>query len=333
MILTVTLNAAIDVTYQVGCFVPGSAMPVQHVHQRAGGKGVNVARVLAATGVPVCATGLAGGRRGEAIRAELAGLGVREEFEAVAGESRQTVVVTDGRQHPTELDEPGPAIGPDEWDRFQRRFTRLLAGARVVVLAGSLPPGLEPDAYARLCAAARRAGAAVIVDAGGPALRLACGARPDIVKPNHRELERAGGGAAGGAAGGATGDAAGDGCQNRVAAVFGAGARLRGLGAGSVVVSLGSEGSAAVTGDGYWRVSHPHITGNPVGAGDALAAGLAAGLLAGRSWPDTLASATGLAMASVRQPWAGAVDAADAVEFARSAVVRRVSQPGAMIDG
>jgi tagatose 6-phosphate kinase len=333
VILTVTLNAAIDVTYRVERFVPGSAMRVEHVHQRAGGKGVNVARVLAATGAPACATGLAGGRRGEAIRAELARLGIREEFEAVAGESRQTVVVTDGLQHPTEMNEPGPAIQPGEWDRFQRRFARLVAEARVAVLAGSMPPGLPADAYGQLCAAARRAGTPVLVDAGGPALRLACGAGPDIVTPNHRELHRAVdgtvdaadgqpcGAASGGAGGGGT---AGDGSRSRVAAALGAGERLRRIGAGAVVASLGSDGIAAVTPDGCWRVSHRHVDGNPVGAGDALAAGLAAALSAGRGWPDMLASATGLAMASVRQPWAGEVDAAEAAELSTSVRVSRL---------
>jgi tagatose 6-phosphate kinase len=310
VILTVTLNAAIDVTYQVDQFVPGSAMRVAHVHERAGGKGVNVARVLAAIGAPVCATGLAGGRRGEAVRAGLARAGIREDFQVIAGESRQTVVVTDGRRHPTEFDEPGPVIEPAEWDGFQQRFARLAREAEVVVLAGSLPPGLPGDAYASLAAAARRTGAAVIVDAGGSALRLACGAVPDIVTPNHRELD-----GAVGAPGGA---------GPRIEAVLAAGRALRGLGAGAVVASLGSDGVVAVTADGCWRVSHQRMAGNPVGAGDALAAGLAAGCLASSGWPEMLASATGLAMASVRRPWAGDVDSATAAQLGSSVRVRQL---------
>lgn len=323
MILTVTLNAAVDVTYRVGRFVPGSVMRVAQVHERAGGKGINVARVLAAIGVPACATGLAGGRRGEAIRAELARLGIREEFEPIAGESRQTVVVTDGRRHPTEFDEAGPAAGHAEWDRFQRRFARLARDAAVVVLAGSLPPGIPADAYAHLAAAARRAGAAVVVDAGGPALRLACGAGPDIITPNHRELEEAVG-AGGGGSGLCSQEGRGARDPAQVTAALSAAERLRGAGAGAVVASLGSTGVVAVTAGGRWRVSHRRMSGNPVGAGDALAAGLAAGLLEGRSWPEMLASATGLAMASVTRPWAGDVDAAEAAELAASVRIRRI---------
>ena len=353
MILTVTLNAAIDVTYRVERFHPGTTMRVADVHERAGGKGVNVARVLAALGAPVCATGLAGGHRGDAIRSELAGLGIRADFETITGESRQTLVATDGRGHPTEFDEPGPAVAAAEWDRFQRRFSRLAADARVVVLAGSLPPGVPAEAYAQLTTAARHAGAAVIVDAGGPVLRLACGAGPDIVTPNDRELGRAAGGAAGdsaagdGAANSAAGDgaagdgaggdgaggaalrgvdgdggAAGDGSGARVAAALDAGQRLRGLGAGAVVASLGTEGAVAVTSGGCWRVTHQRVDGNPIGAGDALTAGLAAGCLSSSGWPEMLASAAGLAMASVTRPWAGDVDAAEAAELGASVRVR-----------
>ena len=342
MILSVTLNAAIDVTYRVERLDPGTTMRVADVHERAGGKGVNVARVLAALGVPVCATGLAGGHRGEAIRSELAGLGIREDFETIAAESRQTLVATDGRGHPTEFDEAGPTVAAAEWDRFQRRYSRLAADARVVVLAGSLPPGVPAEAYAQLTAAARRAGAAVIVDADGPVLRLACGAGPDIVTPNHRELERAVGadgngglvtegtaaGNAGPQGGGADGDgtgAAGGGSGARVAAALDAGERLRGLGAGAVVASLGNEGVVAITAGGCWRVTHRRVDGNPVGAGDALTAGLAAGYLASSGWPEMLASATGLAMASVRRPWAGDVDAAEAAELGASVQVRELS--------
>lgn len=326
-------------------------MRVAHVHERAGGKGINVARVLTAIGAPACATGLAGGHRGEAIRAELAGLGIREDFEAIRGQSRQTVVVTDGRRHATELDEPGPAVAPAEWDRFQRRFASLVPDARVVVLAGSLAPGVPADAYAQLTAAARRAGAAVIVDAGGPVLRLACGAGPDIVTPNHHELERAVGekavgektagaggngssltdgtaegtpGGAPGAGGGGRAPGNGPGWAGRAGAVLDAGERLRGLGAGAVVASLGSEGVVAITAEGCWRVTHQQVDGNPVGAGDALTAGLAAGYLASHSWPEMLSSAAALAMASVTRPWAGEVDAAEAAQLGASVRVRQL---------
>jgi tagatose 6-phosphate kinase len=155
VILTVTLNPALDVTYRVDLLVSRSAMRVTEVHQRAGGKGLNVARVVAACGAAVCATGLAGGARGArgaSIRSSLARAGVRDEFAAIAGETRQTVTIVSGDQSPpTELREPDPSVTAAEWERFRARYAVLTA-----------------------VAAARRV--PVIVDAGGSALRLACAA-------------------------------------------------------------------------------------------------------------------------------------------------------------
>lgn len=313
VILTVTLNPAVDVTYLVDRLVPRSATQVASARQRAGGKGVNVARVAAACGADVCATGLAGGARGELIVTGLAGQGVRTDFEPVTGESRQTLTIVEtGRGpaghggiagHPTELRETGPTVMPGEWSRFLDRFTGLAAVAGVVVLSGSLPPGVPAEAYATLTGIARRAGTAVIVDAGGAALRLACGAGPDIVKPNEAELLAVTG-------------PAGDG-MNRVGRLLAAAAALRGLGAAAVVVSMARSGSLAVTPAGQWRVSHERVHGNPVGAGDALVAGLALSVLRGAAWVRdwrredwrrALVMASGLAMASVLNESAGEAD-------------------------
>ena len=339
MILTVTLNPALDVTYCVDRLAVHSATRVQHVRQRAGGKGVNVARFAAAArpAVTVCATGLAGGLRGEAIRADVAKLGIREEFEAIAGESRQTVTIVDGGfpapPHPTELREPGPAVGADEWDRFLRRFGSLARDARVVVLSGSLPPGIPGDAYATLTHAGRRAGARVIVDTGGRALRSACAAAPDIIKPNELEL--------GDALPSAWQDHSDTGGKPHEAGgrrerVIAAARALRELGARAVVASQGHAGSVAVTADGAWRVTHPRIDGNPVGAGDALVAGLALAMApghieaadpdrrfaSGQLDPAGLALASGLAMASVQG--SGDVDPAAAERLAGLVRVRRI---------
>lgn len=313
MILTVTLNPALDVTYWVDRLAVRSATWVPRVRQRAGGKGVNVARAAAAArpAVTVCATGLAGGLRGAAIRADVARLGVREEFEVIAGESRQTVTIVEDHQpatrHPTELREQGPAVGTDEWNRFLRRFGALAGDARVVVLSGSLPPGIPGDAYATLTLAARRAGARVIVDTGGQALRVACAAVPDIIKPNESELA----------------DALPPVRQDRGGRVVAAAQALRELGARAVVASQGHAGSVAVTAEGAWRVTHPRVEGNPVGAGDALVAGLALGQLApGRVDPASLALASGLAMASVQG--SGDVDPAAVERLAGLVRVRRI---------
>lgn len=303
MILTVTLNPAIDVTYYLDRLVRQAGLRVDRVLEQAGGKGVNVARVAAACGADVCATGLAGGYRGERLRA---GLGVRDEFCRVEGETRQTVnIVETGRQGlPTELREPGPVVTGAEWDRFVGRFSALAAEADVVTMSGSLPPGVPVDAYAVLTSVTRSVSAArVIVDTGGEALRLACAAGPDLAKPNEAELATV--------------------ARSQPGDVLTGADSLRDLGATAVVVSLGRSGSVAVTPDGRWRVSHDAVPGaNPVGAGDALVAGLA--LYPSGDWPTALRRASGLAMASVLASSAGEIDPAAAGQFAANIRIRKI---------
>jgi tagatose 6-phosphate kinase len=319
VILAVTLNPAIDVTYYLDRIVRHSGLRVDRVLERPGGKGVNVARVAASCGADVGATGLAGGHRGERLRAGLAGYRIRDEFCPIEGETRQTVNIVETGQAglPTELREPGPAVTQAEWDRFVARFPALAAGADVVTMSGSLPPGVPAGAYATLTAATRSVSTArVIVDTGGEALRLACAAGPDLVKPNEDELLAA------------TGASKGD----RLHRVLDGASALRDLGAAAVVVSLGRSGSVAVTPDGRWRASHDAVTGgNPVGAGDALVAGLAlsaagqpmGGQPAG-GWAAALSRASGLAMASVLATSAGEVDPAAAERFAAGIRIREI---------
>ncbi|GIH11479.1 sugar kinase [Rhizocola hellebori] len=173
MILTVTLNPAIDVTYHVASLVPGETHRVARVDERLGGKGINVASVLAQLGVPAQSTGLL--RDGPPL------------FAPIAAPPRRTVVVADGREA-TGFWEPGPSVTPEEWADFVDHYATLLSDARVVVFAGSLPTGLPDHAYASLIGLARHAGCATILDTSGPALRLGLLANPDIIKPNAAEF-------------------------------------------------------------------------------------------------------------------------------------------------
>ncbi|MEZ0069376.1 tagatose 6-phosphate kinase [Streptacidiphilus sp. MAP12-20] len=199
MIVTVTLNAALDVTYVVDGVTLGATHRVRSVAQRAGGKGVNAARVLAALGEPALALGLAGGATGDALRAELAASGVPHRLTPIAGATRRAVAVVDAAAGGgasgggvTGFWEPGPMVTAEEFERFVRDdFLPSLATARAVVLSGSLPPGVPVDAYARLVRLAADAGVPALVDADGPALRAALGARPALVKPNAEEARRA----------------------------------------------------------------------------------------------------------------------------------------------
>ncbi|MEU6237131.1 1-phosphofructokinase family hexose kinase, partial [Kitasatospora sp. NPDC047058] len=290
VILTVTLNAAVDLTYRLDRVRRHGSNRVTDVAERAGGKGVNVARVLAVLGHPAVVTGLAGGATGRTLRADLAAAGLPDELVPIAGTSRRTVTVVEDRAgDATVYLEPGPVVSPAEWSRFVTRYRRLLGGAAAVVLSGSLPAGLPEDAYGTLAALAAAAGVPAVLDADGPALRAGLAAGPALVKPNADELA---------AAVGDTGPLAG--------------ARaLRASGARAVVASLGPDGLLASTPDGEWRARPPeHVRGNPTGAGDSAVAALTAGLVAGTPWPERLADAVALSAATVLAPLAGGFDPA-----------------------
>ncbi|MET8761889.1 hexose kinase [Lentzea sp. NPDC004782] len=275
--LTVTLNAALDVTYRVDALRPGATHRVTDVAVRAGGKGVNVARVLCALGVPVLATGLAGGAAGAALRDDLARSGVPEAMFAIAGETRRTVTAVTGSGQATLFAEPGPAVTPAEWSDFLVHYAELADEADVVVLSGSLPRGLPPGAYATLV---RATPAPVVLDADGPALALGAAARPAVITPNRGELASA------------------SAVDDPLA-----------LGAAAALVSDGPDGMTAHTSGGVWTAAPPEVlTGNPTGAGDAAVAALVATWHL--PWPERLAEAVALSAAAVRAPLAGDFDRA-----------------------
>ncbi|MFJ3140046.1 1-phosphofructokinase family hexose kinase [Streptomyces sp. NPDC086843] len=308
MILTVTLNAALDVTYGVDSLRPRTSHRVGAAHRRAGGKGVNVARVLAALGHDVTVTGLAGGPTGALLREDLRAVaGLCDELVPVAGGSRQTVTVVSGDDgDATVFNEQGPKVSSREWRAFADRFAVLVREASVVTLCGSLPPGLPSDAYARLVRTAAGAGALTVLDTSGPPLLDALGAGPDVVKPNAAEL------------------AAATGCAD---AAEGA-ARLRALGARSVVVSSGPDGLLADTPGGLLRAAPPErLAGNPTGAGNACVAALAAGLAGGAGWPAVLREAVALSAAAVARPVAGDVDAGVHRRFRTAVIVEELHAP------
>ncbi|MER0481977.1 1-phosphofructokinase family hexose kinase [Streptomyces sp. Edi2] len=301
MILTVTLNAALDITYRVPRLRPHATNRITEVSERPGGKGLNVARVLAALGHRTVATGFAGGGTGEALRALLAETDVTDALVPVGGATRRTVAVADASSgDTTQLNEPGPTVSPAEWDTFLGTYRELLGEARAVALCGSLPPGVPVDVYARLTRAARSAGVPVLLDTSGEPLRRGLAARPDLAKPNADEL------------------AALTGSTEPLRAARDA----RRRGAHAVAASLGPDGMLAVTADGAWQAAPPQrIAGNPTGAGDSAVAGLLSGLVEELPWPDRLARAVALSAATVRAPAAGEFDAATYEELLGRVVV------------
>ena len=289
MILTVTLNTALDITYRVRSLRPHASHRVSEVAERPGGKGLNVGRVLAALGHDVTVTGFAGGATGDTVRERLAGLPrVRDALVPVAGATRRTIAVVDATTgDTTQLNEPGPQIAPAEWSAFLETYERLLESASAVALCGSLPPGVPVGAYAQLVRTARALAVPVLLDTSGEPLRRGVAARPDIVKPNAEELAEL------------------TGSHEPLQAARNA----RRRGAHAVVASLGPRGLLAHTPDGHWRATPPApARGNPTGAGDSAVAGLLSGLVERMPWPDRLARAVALSAATVAAPTAGDFD-------------------------
>jgi tagatose 6-phosphate kinase len=293
VIITVTLNAALDLTYRVAALRPHATHRVLDTVERPGGKGLNVARVLAALGHPCTVTGFAGGAPGAELRQRLAatpeaagGL-LTDALRPVGGATRRTVGIVDVSTGDTTMfNEPGPTVTAAEWADFLDTYRGLLEAGDVtaVALCGSLPPGVPVGAYADLVREARATGVFVLLDTHGEPLRRGVAARPDLIKPNAEELA------------GLTGysepaQAARD-------------ARRRG--ARAVAASLGAEGMLLISEEGGWRAVAPErLAGNPTGAGDSAVAGLLSGAAEKLSWPERLARAVALSAATVAAPAAG----------------------------
>jgi 1-phosphofructokinase/tagatose 6-phosphate kinase len=296
MILTVTLNAAIDRTVAVPNFRLGHRHRAVESRTVAGGKGINVARALKMLGRPVIATGFAGGPTGNRLLEQLRKEAVLTDFTRIAAETRINLAVIDptsGEQ--TEINERGPAVSPEEVEAFVRRVGYLADGAKLCVLAGTLPPGAGDDLYARLVKDLGERGLPVVLDAEGSAMLAGLRAGASIVTPNEREAE----------------ELVGQEFADRDDLIQGLAELVR-LGAGEAAITR-PDGCVAVTGDGaeqrFLEVrTEPLDPVSTVGSGDAFLAGYAAARYEGRSPEDCLAYGVACGAESTQHFGAGTVD-------------------------
>lgn len=271
MIRVVGANPALD---RIAVWPPvtmGAVNRATKVVALAGGKGLNVCRAVRDLGRPVAAYGFVGGIVGDAIRAGCAAGGIEDRLTPIAGETRVCFIVVEpeaGRT--TVLNEPGPSVTPEEAQGLLDAIAADCAPGEILVLSGTLPLGLEPAVMARIVGLGREAGCRVILDSSGPTLRAAVGARPWMVKCNAGEF----------AALEAEADPSGVAPPPEdPLALVGPARRLLATGVELVVVTLGSDGLLAVTGDEVLRLRPPAVrTVNPIGAGDVLLAALAVSL-------------------------------------------------------
>jgi 1-phosphofructokinase family hexose kinase len=316
MILTVTLNAAIDRTLAVPNFHVGRRHRAVEQTAIAGGKGVNVARALKSLGRPVLATGTAGGGTGQRIIELLDDEGITNDFVRITEESRMSTAVidpTDGVT--TEVNERGPALSNSERERVVDRILYLAQGAQIVVLCGSLPRGVPVELYGQLVEDLRRLGVTTVLDTEGEPLRVATRLGPDLVTPNLIEAEELVGH-----------EFADD--EDRLNGVR----EIVEMGARDAIITYESGCVALVGGDSAERVVYrvsvePREPLSPIGAGDAFLAGYVAGLYERRGAEERLRFATACGAESVRHVGAGVIDPREVERLLPEVKAERLEEP------
>lgn len=314
MIITVTLNAAIDNTLSVPHFRLGARHRAVDKRAAAGGKGINVARALKCLGQPVIATGLAGGVTGTRVIEYLTAESVLNDFVRIGEESRTSTVLIDpttGEQ--TEINEHGPTVTEAELELFREKLMYLAPGADICVIAGSMPRGIGHEFYAELVTGLRKAGVVTLVDAEGDMMLQALRAEPDLIAPNVLETEELIG-------------------REFVddEDLASAPAELRRLGARDALVT---------SSDGCWAVlaEEPDVTLHvrapeldpitTVGSGDALVAGLVSARYIGLTGEETLRYAVACGAESTQHFGAGTLDRAAVDQLVDDVEIDAIKRP------
>ncbi|XEC95664.1 1-phosphofructokinase [Paenibacillus tarimensis] len=271
-VITVTLNPALDKTVTIEQFEYGGLNRIKEMRTDAGGKGINVAKVLRNFGSEVTALGLSGGYQGQVIRDRLDKLGIRSVLTEASGETRINLkVVDEATKQTTELNEPGFTVDPQLLAQFIDTFAAEASSASLIVLGGSLPPGAPRDYYRSLIVRARELGIRTVLDADGDALALGIEAVPYAIKPNIHELE----------------SLLGDTFDSDEHIVRAARSLIR-RGIEYVLVSMGGEGSMLVSEREAIRARPFPITPvSTVGAGDSMVAAMVYSFLEGKSFEET----------------------------------------------
>ncbi|MTI79669.1 MAG: 1-phosphofructokinase [Firmicutes bacterium] len=315
MIATVTLNAALDKSYQVENFCLDKVNRVKDVVAVPGGKGVNVAKVANTLGREVTASGFLGGSNGRYIDQCLLKLGIYSDFVWVKGDTRETIAIIDkGQKTQTELLEPGPVISQTESESMKIKVQALAHKSNVIVFSGSMPRGLEPGFYAKILQIAKDAGVLTILDTSGQSLSKGLSAAPFMCKPNIDEISHLLGYT-----------------PSSTSELVSAAKHILENGVELAVVSLGKDGALAVTEKFVWQITLPSIqVVNTVGCGDALVAGCAAYFDKLNSNPcgldieNALRLGTAAALSNALSPWAGEVKNHEVKDFTAMLGVKKL---------
>ena len=258
MIYTVTLNPALDKEYHVVELSLNTVMRAAAVKEDYGGKGFNIARLLTAWGADCTALGLIGGHTGDILSKGLEEIGIATNFTRIDGETRTNIsIVSDHAAGYFKVNEPGPQISKGEIDALLQLIESLVQPDDWWILAGSLPPGVEPDIYARMIQLIQNGKGKAVLDSSGEAFKLGCRAAPFLIKPNVEELIQIS----------EMDDKQGN--MNIEGMIRG----LHAVGVKNIILSGGKEKAICSNGTQLWEGIPPEIEEkNPIGAGDAMLA-------------------------------------------------------------
>ncbi len=308
-VLTVTLNPALDLTLQLPALRLGEVNRSDNLQVHAAGKGLNVAQVLADLGHQLTVTGFLGEANAQPFEQLFAARGFADEFVRVAGETRSNIKLAEADGRITDINGPGLEVGAAQREELLARLERLVPGHELVVVAGSLPRGVEVPWFVELLQRLARLGARVALDTSGAALREGLALSPWLIKPNEEELAQA------------------RGLDPADAQVLADEARRLNARIEHVVMSQGAAGVSWFSPAAAWHAQPPKVrVVSTVGAGDSLLAGMLHGLLAG--WPAerTLAHATAIAAQAVGQVGFGITDRAQLAELEAAVRLQPLSQ-------
>ncbi|MEO1769828.1 hexose kinase [Candidatus Enterococcus ferrettii] len=311
MILTVTMNPSIDISYPLDKFVLDKVNRVQQVSKTPGGKGLNVTRVIHDLGGEVTATGVLGGFHGKFLAKQLDQASITHDFASIEGETRDSIAILhEGNQ--TEILEPGPTVTESEQQAFLEKYQQLVEKAQLVTISGSLAKGLPADFYQTLVRLAAEQEVNVLVDTSGESLKqvLAGEVKPYLIKPNLDELS----------------DLLGQPLAiDRPTEIQKALQQPIFAGITWIVVSLGKDGALINYQNQFYRVAIPSIqVVNPVGSGDATIAGLAYGISQKHEPQLIMKECMAAGMANAMQVKTGQVDPDDFNQLMKEIQIKKL---------
>lgn len=306
MITTITCNVAVDKAYVIEKLTRGTVMRVKKCTNTAGGKGLNVAKVIHLCGEEVQAGGFIGGHNGAYVEDLLKAQEIPSHFTEIQGETRSCINILEADGTSTEFLEPGEPVSEEHKVQFLQEYDQMVQESSVLTISGSVPRGVDLQFYPELIRRAKAAGKKVLLDTSGALLKEAVKACPTMIKPNQDEIE----------------DLLGTKIEDRAALIRGA-RQLHETGIPYVVVSLGAEGAMVVCEEGTFVGKPPKIkVVNTVGCGDSMTAAFAVGFARKLSIQDTLRYAIAVSSANAMTMATGSFEQKDMEENLKGVEIR-----------